>query len=537
MQFEHGEPMVLALTRDAGLFFLDVETGAVEGWTACGRPAPSPGNRFVLLESPEGTRLIDRLAGRTFAWDSPELSLVRRVIPRWPMGDYTPSLLGWGTGASEHLVFRWGHAFAVVNSSLEAIAWFELDDEVEGTEAPGLWLAHPEGKYLARYRSSGTLTSINLITGEHRSAETTPPRYLPRVEVQTLSGGEGLAAISHDEEEATCTITRFSWDLAVLSEASMLCIQAPWVGVDLSPDGKWVATVTLLLGQEPTDPGIWGKLAVTSLFDAVTGEELMRVHGALPSNDIVGVHDHRSRWLADSSGLVLETRTEARVVNVDGSWGASFARAETVFGLEAGFVIPSPDDPALFDRPRHLIYRPCALDRETCRMLSARVTGPERESATAQLVLRAAPDAAWRGGPGWTKGVFDGAYNRTSWGLSSGELRVHLTSGGPYEGLGYVPGREARVERPPFLDATTLRVTTGDSCRHLRERFNPEAASLACLPAETVMESVKPPPDKDYVPGNRSSHLTWSYGDWIHVRTDEGLEGWMHSDDLEGWQP
>ncbi len=537
MEFERGEPMVLTLTRDAGLFFLDIETGAVEGWTACGRPAPSPGNRFVLLESPKGIRLIDRLEGRTFAWDSPELSLVRRIIPRWPMGDYTPTLLGWGTGASEHLIFRWGNAFAVVNASIEATAWFELDDMVEGTVAPGLWLAHPEGKYLARYQSSGTLTSINLMTGEHRSAEIpAPPRYSRRVEVQTLSGGEGLAAISHDEGKSTCIVTRFGWDLAVLSEASMLCIQAPWLGVDLSPDGKWVATVTLLLGKEPADPGVWQKLAITSLFDTLTGEEFMRVHGALPSHDALAVHDHRSRWLADSSGLVLQTRTEARVLNVDGSWGTRFDGPESVFGL--GFVIPSSDDPALFDRPLHLIYQPCALDDATCRMLSARVTDPEREIATAQLILQAAPNAAWRGGPGWTRGVFAGAYNRTSWGLSSGELRVHLTSGGPYEGLGYIPSREPRVERPPFFDATTLTVATGDSCQHLRAWFDAEAASLACLPAKTVVESVKPPPNRDgYVHGDRSSHLTWSYGYWIHVRTDEGLDGWMHSDDLTGWRP
>ena len=134
--------------------------------------------------------------------------------------------------------------------------------------------------------------------------------------------------------------------------------------------------------------------------------------------------------------------------------------------------------------------------------------------------------------------IFSGAYNRTSWGLSSRELRVHLASGGPYEGGGYSPLQEPRVERPPFFDATTLTVAASDSCRHLRERFDAEAASLACLPSETVVESVKPPrTGGDYLHGNRSSDLTWSYGYWIHVRTDEGLEGWMHSDDLVGWQP
>lgn len=98
--------------------------------------------------------------------------------------------------------------------------------------------------------------------------------------------------------------------------------------------------------------------------------------------------------------------------------------------------------------------------------------------------------------------------------------------------------RESRVEHPPFTDAANLRVAASESCRHLREQQDAEEASLACLPGGSVVESVRPAsPRAAYLAGYRSSRLTWSYGYWIHVRTIDGVEGWMHSDDLEGWQP
>ena len=539
MQFELGEPMVLTLTRDAGLFFLDVETGAVEGWTACANPAPSAGNRFVLLDAPSGVRLYDRQQERTYTWDAAELSPVRSAS--W-WYDRTSSLLGWGTGPGEHLVFREGSRYAVVNASMEAVAWFEFEDEREDNPPTVLWLAHPGGEYVVRHaREDGALASIDLVNGGQTAIEIPESlTYAPQTQVHVLSGGEGVAVVSHESESGTCTVTRLGWDLGILSEASMQCSQTfgSLIGAELSPDGTLIATVTFLLGDEADDSGWRSKLAVTSIHDAVTGEELVRVHGALPSRDGFGIHDGRqSRWLADSSGLVLATKTDERVLNMDGSWGATFIRSEADPYRPRGSVIPSRDDPDRFDRPLHVLYQHCepdaAADRDGCRMLSARVTSAEGELATAQLVLEAIPGAAWRGGPGWTRGVFSGAYNRTSWGLSSRELRVHLASGGPYEGGGYSPLQEPRVERPPFFDATTLTVAASDSCRHLRERFDAEAASLACLPSETVVESVKPV----RLPAGRSSHLTWSYGYWIHVRTEEGLQGWMHSDDLVGWQP
>ncbi len=540
MEFAQGEPMVLTLTRESGLFFLDIETGRVEGWTACSRPAPSPGNRFVLLESPEGMRLFDRHEERTYTWDSSSVSLVRQVVPAWPGGDHTPSLLGWGTGSGEHLVFRRGNQFAVVEASLRAVAWFELDDSAEGGEAPGAWLAHPDGRYLVRHTCSGALTSIDLMTGKQTRVDVPAScNYSQEDRVQALRGGEGLARISYEAEDSSCTVTRFGWDLAVLSEVSVLCIQGLslglYLGVDLSPDGTRVAAVTLLLGEEFEDPGVFPKLAVTSLFDAVTGEELMRVHGALPSRAGFQVHDGRSRWLADSSGLALETRMGTDILGVEGGWVSQFVASEPWL---QGLVIPAHDDSGRLDRPRELLYGYCPGDRNydpACRVMSAAVVDLEgRELASMEVLLRKDPDVGLRMGD-----ILALPYNRTSWGLTSREIRVHLSPGGPYQSSGYSPLREPRVELPPFSDADTLRVAAGASCRHVRESRNVDAASLACLPAKAVVESVRPPlhPKGGHPDGYRSSRLTWSHGHWIHLRTSDGVEGWMHSDDLLGWQP
>ncbi|MDE0709991.1 MAG: hypothetical protein OXH89_06125, partial [bacterium] len=345
--------------------------------------------------------------------------------------------------------------------------------------------------------------------------------------------------ISYEAEDSTCTVTRFGWDLAVLSEVSVLCIQGLSVGlhlgVDLSPDGTQVATVTLLLGEEFEDPGIFTKLAVTSLFDAVSGEELMRVHGALPSRAGFQVHDGRSRWLADSSGLVLETRTGTDILGMDGDWVSRSIASEP--GLQ-GLVIPARDDSGRLDRPRELLYGYCPGDRNydpACRVMSATVVDREgRELASMEVLLRKDPGVDLRVGD-----ILALPYNRTSWGLTSREIRVHLSPGGPYQSSGYSPLREPRVELPPFSDADTLRVATGASCGHVRESRSVEAASLACLPAKTVVESVKPPlhPKGGHPDGYRSSRVTWSHGYWIHLRTSDGIEGWMHSDDLVGWQP
>ena len=62
--FERDDAMELELCHAYGLFFLDVETGSVEGWTWPEPILASPGNRFVYFPSDETPVLYDRLAER-----------------------------------------------------------------------------------------------------------------------------------------------------------------------------------------------------------------------------------------------------------------------------------------------------------------------------------------------------------------------------------------------------------------------------------------------------------------------------------------
>ncbi len=106
---------------------------------------------------------------------------------------------------------------------------------------------------------------------------------------------------------------------------------------------------------------------------------------------------------------------------------------------------------------------------------------------------------------------------------------MHLTLGGPYESAGYVPALPFVVDRPPFTPLMSLEVAGDESCAHVREAPEGEAASLACLAAGTVVEAVPSENDTDYGWPYQSPHIV---GDWTHVGAEDGVEGWMLIENL-----
>jgi len=519
--FEPGDEMELTLCDATGLFFLDVETGSVEGWTWDPLPLPSPGNRYVYLPSDETPVLYDRLTGRAFTWDAAELSLVRASADGQPWDDaytrsLTNSLVGWAAGEDEWLIVRRDHRYAVIDHSMEAVAWFEV-----GGALPVRWWPHPDGTHLlARLpnedRSGLLLYVINLVDGVHESTGMPASHTLSRTSDVHVSRS-GITVVSGSYDDDACSIVRYDWSLELLSEVSLPC---SWPTLDVSPDGRLVSTVTLSFGQPIFEPGIFQRLSVTSVFDATTGEELIRVKGAQPSDALFGVHDGRTRWLADSSGLVLDTRDDTRTISGGGI---------TVFPPDThwwrGLLIPSRDDPNRLDRPFELYLRYCdSVDggiraERQCRVLSARVVdGSGDELASMQLTLRIVSGSRWDVPLGSIAAV---AYNRTSWGVTSDVLRVHLTLGGPYESAGYRPSLPPVMDGPPFAELGALEVVEGEACQNLREAPERESPSIACLPGGIVVGAVEP---TDYTHYARF-HVV---GPWAHVRTEGGDEGWMH---------
>ncbi len=202
--FERDDAMELELCDAFGLFFLDVETGGVEGWTWDAPILPSPGNRFVYFSSDVTPVLYDRMTERSYTWDAGEVSLVPErpelQAGHWRSRTFTDGLLGWNTGQDERLVFRSGTRYAVVNASLGADAWFELDDAA----APLRWWVHPDGTHLLMRsvtdeESEARLHAIDLSDGSRATVRVPVPYAyalysqvrVSRSRVTTLSFREG----------------------------------------------------------------------------------------------------------------------------------------------------------------------------------------------------------------------------------------------------------------------------------------------------------------------------------------------------------
>ena len=523
--FERDDDMEIELCDAFGLFFLAVETGDIEGWTWPLQVLPSPGNRFVHFPSDATPVVYDRASGRSYTWDPAELSLVVGNSDAWTFWPTdTDALVGWGTGSAERLLFRGGTHYAVVDASMAAVAWFELD---EGAD-PRRWWAHPDGTRLlvlsvTEDSSDASLSVVDLSDGSLATARIpVPDDHGPYPQMRVARSEISLLSRARGSEDVF--ITRYDWALTELSS-----VLVPFGGsrTELSPDGTLVSTVKLFRAEpSPHGLGTVNGLSATSIFDVMTGAELVRIKGALPSRDTFAIHYGRSRWLADSSGLVLDARTDTRIVSVDGATVAVFPTDEDWW---EGLVIPSRDDRARFDRPFGLAmahYCPSAERLKTpsgaCRVLSARVVNSAgEEAATAYLVLRLVPGAMWLTGE-W---VGAPAYNRTSWGLTSDELRVHLGPGGPLEGGNVLPLLEPVVDHPPFTRLTALEVDTDQACVELREAPAAEAGSLMCLPAGTVVDSITPPEGATH--GDRNYPASYIPTGFAYVRTEDGVEGWL----------
>ncbi len=415
--FERGDEMELELRHAFGLFFLDVGTGGVEGWTWPEPLLPSPGNRFVYFPSDETPVLYDRLTERSYTWDPDEMTLMRAAYSP----SHLSSLLGWGTDAGEHLVFGSGSdyavgdasMYAVIDASMHAVASFEF------TEAVGLFggWAHPNGTHLlmrSAHTGDDRLYSVHLRAGMDAKIRTrTSPRTERGSRVQVSNAGDGFALISRSDE-GTCSVERLDWTLSTLSDVSLPC--DPWRGIDLSPDGRLAATVLLSVGEAIAEPGLFSRLTTVSIFDAATGEERLRIKGALFSDALFSVHRGRTRWLSDGSGLALDTRDDTRIVRLEDEQGGVFAPdAHWWWGL----LIPGPDRADRLDRPFALYLAYCAAgdDEDSadgrCRVLRARVVDDAGgEIASARVTLRIAPGSAWDVGRGSIDAV---AYDRTSW--------------------------------------------------------------------------------------------------------------------------
>ena len=287
---------------------------------------------------------------------------------------------------------------------------------------------------------------------------------------QTHAFERGIALFFHDGIDDECRVIRYGLDGTFLSDLVLPCWDREGYLqlFDVSPDGRMIAMATFGFTR-------WGEhqapyVSVISIFDATTGVELLRIKGASQPLEQWNLSDI---WLADSSGVVVGTSLGDRIVTLNGRW-------------ESGPGRPAPDDPAVFANGTTV------RDREG-RVLASLEFGPSRREI--------------RGLRG----------TRTSWGSTASELRVHT---GIYYERGHteMPSLDPVIEQPPFDDHLIVEVVV-DTCLNLREEPSLDAPILTCLANGTVA-------------GVPETHPYADWSRWMHLRTDDGLEGWASAEYL-----
>ena len=478
--------------QEVGLYLLDVETGAVEGWVLASAPAVeayeetggfidagvslSPGNRFLSFDRFRH----DRVTERTFEWDAPPL---RR----------------WGSDSERRLLFRLadegGDLFVITDGALQPVAQFAIPD---GQEGQLQWLNFEYRSLVVRgrERDGGLHSYLHFFDFNEEAIGTFEPaatQVLPGDAKAWSEGRYRLASLGPSIEVAiagpdSCHVMHYGWDGATLLDVSVPVVPLYGRGdCRISPDGHWMTAVT---GMGATGTARGAALMAVSILDTTTGDEVYRVKGV----------DGPGRWLPDSSGVSMSTSRGTRFVTLDGQWASEAPRRASVSAKPAPAIAkpaPAPTQPE---------YR---IDHNR-----SRVTVRDHEGETLASLHFVRTGTPFFGYPGISG----------SWTGTRDELRVRVSivpggrcgCGGDYSGP---PPLAPVIESPPFEDRLQVEVVV-DTCLRLRQEPSLRAAVVTCLPNGVIADTDGYTVDYyDYVP-------------WMHVRTADGLEGWASADYL-----
>ena len=469
------------IAEEASIFFLNVATGAVEGWQTVEAfdVTSSPNHRYVATRG----ALHDRETDRTFMWDADALRLAWNFdsaawwswpLPPWRDGnDIVFRLLN----QSEVDVAR----YAIVGPSLEPHTEFEL---------PANWRIQAwsaDGGALLAY-GDGNLHLLDLASGGSEP--------LGNFAAQVLPSREEFALVDTDDSEdaGSCSISRHAWTVDALSSAPFPCVSSSeWYvrGYRLSPDGRLIAAVTHALDSSRENDGPSVALATVSVSETATGRELMRVQGAtFPLR--WGEEEDPTVWLSDSSALVLETTAGRQIVSLDGQW-----LLPVLSTLSEGLLLPAPDDPALF---LHNITTVVALDGQVVASFNFE-KAPSRDS--------------------WA----------SNWAQTGKEVRLQSPLWVVPRGVAPVfPSILPAIQLPPFDDSLTAEVVV-DSCLNVRSEPTTESDIEVCLPPGRVVELIAHPASGYLVEGPCFEDDAGPCV-WVYVLTEDGEQGWAYSDFL-----
>ncbi len=289
-----------------GLFFLRVDTGAMEGWTLDG-PAdyiPSPDNRWVQAErwDTHTVYLVDRKAGAEFTWNAGE----RRLL----------------AAEGDHLLFADQNRVWLTDANLHVVAALPARPAAPSGvfSRDGQWLAVANGP---------VVYLVATATGTVRELTRFAPDTVGYAGVNRLRGGEEIVVYAPllapgGAASGRVLTRRYTWQGELVGEITT----AGALRFALSPDGRYLARSDRLAGvvpvavieaMRPAGPGL--RLKAGAFCDPVTGR------GFGPT------------WLADSSGVAVYTDSGYRILTTDGlllstPGGGSAAARE---------LVPAPD--------------------------------------------------------------------------------------------------------------------------------------------------------------------------------------------------
>jgi hypothetical protein len=431
-----GEELVAA---GEGIFFLNLATGAVEGYAVPGAEpytvgyAASPDGRFVIARTIESGYLLDRQTGQTHRWDHLQYDLVTVGADRLLFQAVLPQPEQWATSADPTDGRLGGYLqgtarYVVTGLDLKPVREFTLP----GGEAPPTTgddaLFSPAGDRLILARDGQTYL-VDLATGQSRPIG-------PGARLEPVKGGSEVLALT--ESEQSTLVRRYSWQGDLVVES-----QVPARGLWPSPDGEWVAWESFVAGFAPV------------VYVARLGEEgkPLRAPGATMCWDEGGVTG--ARW-TDRQHLLVRTSEGMRQIGTDGSVTTLRRPADwTYFSPE-----PGPNGLTSFSRWT-----------EAGRVVGALT--PAGEVAAAVTI----------------RGNGYGPERRNQyWGATPTEIRFVMRLEFGHDGAcgDYAIPLPMQVQAPgTYAPGLTLQVKAPGDCVNVREEPWFEARIITCLPDGT----------------------------------------------------
>lgn len=513
-----------------GIFFMDTATGEVDGWALAfddgGDPTPSvrysPGasNRLVtgvwngqLRSQTPLSAVVDRATGQAWSW--PTDLLVAAPVA----GDlvlFADAGASRGETGSERPT-----PVYVADSSMRIVGEFELAGAAGSVSRLGdthrQVLSLPDKDLLVFIaRDPARLVEVHIRSGEVRDLA---------FAADLAEGAESILTIAEGRTPGRLDIMLSKPPVDKSDGPEVFLVQMDLDGTvqlrleagaqqslafhETSPDGRFELLSGTLRSayQGVGDNEDW---VYAETRDASTGKPAFRaLSGHLQYGDLLPEH----RWLADSSGFIVQTQDQsADPTDSDSWWSGREYRVVAVDGSDAPLAlpspeafpvwwnrapVPSPDDPSLLSLGRTALYN----------------------RASGQLII-----------PGDLR---DPGEHLDPWGNDSSEMRFALPHGG-HDGAGPGTILPLQVEFAPFSSTPAFTVARTGGCANLRAGPSLDSEILDCLPdgAGVVLSPPLRPDtgreeDEKPIELEPSAYQHDPTQAFVRVRTEAEIDGWI----------